>query len=274
MNIFTTSRPASAIQRVNNQSNPEYGTQGFVYALGYVKPFFPVLNLEKQYKAALAVIKPEPKNYLDVFNYKVSPKGKPQLSYRPFLYLAQEASWVFSINNVDTYLISPRTPTQLNALIQTSGNVDTPCILVGQLAQPGFTYDPEKPALPTAMLDHLIDQTQITSARYKNSSPADNALVALKPNIGRSDVQRARNYFQSHFHQINEGEQGSAIVEQIAGVDFNVLEGDSNGNISNKRDIVQIIVICPDRSRYACSIDVTNMYPFVSCKLSPFAKSN
>ena len=235
----------------------------YIYAIGGVKPYFPSQDMEKQYDAAAEVVDIRTPGFADVFNYSVSPTGQSQLSYRPFLYLAEQAIWIFTINGVDTYRLNATTPTQLNALIKASGDTSGSYILLGSLAT-GAHSEPSdfSSGLPIVSLAHLMEQS--TTA---NGNESETIVPPLKSNIGKSSVERAVNYFLINYETINADENGNTIVKKQTGMEFNMHSGDGN------REIVEFILTCPDRSRFASSIDVTDQYPFVSSPMSPFSKS-
>lgn len=259
-----TSASDSATQEAVIQCN-HAGAFENVYAIGYIKPFFSTLDLEKQYEAAAKVVGKPTTNYSDIFNYSVTNQNQPTLNYRPFMYLAKQATWVLTVNNVDTFELKPSTPTQLDALIAAAGLPTDLFILVGQTQhhEPGF-----KPSLPTVRVEHLIDITKLQAAHKTTSSSKQLTFPAIKPNIGRTATARATNYLTTHFGQINLSEANTDIMGAISEIHFEI-----QANLSD-RQIIEFILTSPDANRYACSIDVSDRYPFVASPLAPFAKSN
>ncbi|TDF35602.1 hypothetical protein EYS14_19525 [Alteromonadaceae bacterium M269] len=251
-----------------------------VYAIGHIKPFFPTLDLEKQYEAAVSMIQQGSSNYagadtsevskFTVFDYTVTPDNQPNLAYRPFLYLAEEATWILTINQVDTYILTPRTMTQRNALIDATKDAQAPFIVMGHLGELTLGNASGSASLPVVMLEHLEGITPAAPGSLSGNAARLNELPipGLKPNIGRTSLERASNYFQSHYNQINQDIDGSPIVENISALHADTL------NAMNNPDLIEIIITSSNRSRFACSIDVNNTYPFVSSKLSPYAKSH
>ncbi len=239
-----------------------------IYAIGVIQPSFPTLNLEKQYEAAALSIKANPEEFYKVFNYRVTMDSQPQLSYRPFLYLAQQATWVLTINLVDTYILEPDTPTQLNALINTTEQKNT-YVVIGELTGEHAAQQYDDIALPTATVKHLIAVTDIQVPILKDGKPANQQLElpALKPTIGLTKKDRASNYFLSHFYQIVVDSNQHLLIDDIQAIQLQHIHSEP------MRHVVEFILCSSDRSRYACNIDVTNHYPFVSSRLAPFAKS-
>ena len=96
----------------------------YVYALGTVNARFPNISLEKEFTQAASA--QQTQNLTDrriqyeVFTYTPSqpPPTPPMLQpYYPNRYIARDMCWVFTIENVDTYILQPRTDDELNQLI-------------------------------------------------------------------------------------------------------------------------------------------------------------
>ncbi|MBQ4845119.1 hypothetical protein [Pseudoalteromonas sp. MMG005] len=256
--VNTTSQTQETLQC--NREHPH----GHVYAIGYVKPYFATIDLEKQCEAAAEFTKQSTTSFDQIFNYVTSPNEQPNLRIRPFLYLAQQATWVFTINNVDTYTLYPRTLTQLNALIQASTKNEV--ILVGLVERISVAGSHGSEALPSVLVEHLIDTVDGTKSPPKKTR--EGALAQLKPNIGRSNLERASNYLVTHFDQINTSQTQNEIIDNVNAVHF------QHVSLYGDRSIIEVILSNPNDTRFACNIDVTNAYPFVSSKLAPFAKSS
>lgn len=238
-----------------------------VYAIGYIKPYFATLDLEKQYEAAADFLKKPYANFLDVFNYKALAQEQPNISFRPFLYLAQQATWIFAINNVDTFRLLPRTMTQLDTLINACSWSQNEAILIGLSEQKSTPNHYDSVVLPVVMVDHIINTATI-DAKSNSHNTSEGALSRLKPNIGLSHLERASNYLVTHFKQINVNQKQEVVIETVSAVHFqDVL-------LQSERKIIEVILSSPDGNRFACNIDVTDAYPFVSSKLAPFAKSS
>ncbi|MCF6438440.1 hypothetical protein L1077_03220 [Pseudoalteromonas luteoviolacea] len=253
------------VQRASNQANGE-----LVYAIGKIQPSFPTLNLEKQYEAAALSIKANPDEFYKVFSYQVTTDNQPDLTYRPFLYLAQQATWVLTINLVDSYVLIPDTPTQLDALIDTTNHLQDDYVMNGRLV--GFDMPNSRAdyMLPMVKVKHLINTADISIPVLADGQPANRqlALPTLKPTTGLSGQDRAGNYFKSHFYQIVVGSDQQLLPEDVLAIHVQVQDSEPT------RQVYEFILSSSDRSRYACNIDVTNQYPFVSSRLAPFAKSN
>ncbi|MCO7189560.1 MULTISPECIES: hypothetical protein [unclassified Pseudoalteromonas] len=261
----TPTNHSAPVQRV-----AEYDSGELIYAIGKIQPSFPTLNLEKQYEAAAQSIKASPDDFHTVFNYQVKTDNQPQLTYRPFLYLAQQATWVLTINLIDTYVLTPDTPTQLDALINTTSQAQATYIVNGQMTGLDIPYYSDGTALPMVCVKHLIDSADITVPTLTDGQLASSQLPlpVLKPNVGLSAKDRASNYFLSHFYQIVITNERTLLLQDVQAIHV------QPSSAEPARHSFEFIMTSSERMRYACSIDVTNQYPFVSSRLSPFAKSN
>jgi hypothetical protein len=82
----------------------------YVYALGRIQPHFP--NLEVQKELAQAIGREEAAGLTD------RQVMQSVLSARENRYLAHQICWVFSIEGLETYILVPRDPTDLDLLIE------------------------------------------------------------------------------------------------------------------------------------------------------------
>ena len=86
-------------------------TPSFVYALGRIQPRFPSLSVEKEFaqvlgRAAAAAGRTDHEALQAV------------LSDRANRYLARQVCWVFAIEGLETYLLTPRDPADLDLLVE------------------------------------------------------------------------------------------------------------------------------------------------------------
>jgi hypothetical protein len=93
---------------------------GFVYSLGQTEPRFPRVGVEKEFAQALG---------------RVDAKGQTDrqalhaaLARRENRYLARQLCWVFTVQGLETYLLEPRDPLDLDLLIQSAELKSNPWI--------------------------------------------------------------------------------------------------------------------------------------------------
>src|SRR6516165_4606240 len=127
--------PASPLAQ---QPCPTCGSNGaampasYVYALGRIEPRFPRLSVEKEF--AQATGRAETVNLTD--------RQALQRVLQDNRYLAKQLCWVMTMSGLETYIVVPRDPTDLNLLVETlrpsarPGDVDLLVGMRGPLAPP------------------------------------------------------------------------------------------------------------------------------------------
>src|SRR5918992_5810565 len=93
-----------------NPNGAEMTTYAYVFALGRVEPRFPRLAIEKEF--AQATGRAETAGLTD------RQALQAVLSQRPNRYLARQLCWVLTIEGLDTYILQPRDPGDIEILIE------------------------------------------------------------------------------------------------------------------------------------------------------------
>src|SRR5262245_30462168 len=89
--------------------SPSAATSPHVYALGRIEPRFPRQSIEKEFRQVIA--RAETKGLTDrQAQHKI-------LSQPENRYLARQMCWVLTIEGLETYLLVPRDPSDLNLLV-------------------------------------------------------------------------------------------------------------------------------------------------------------
>ena len=88
---------------------PEVSTPAYVYATGQIEPQFPTLSAEKEF--AQATGRAETAGLSDRRALHAV------LSQRENRYLARQFCWVLTIESLDTYILQPRDPADLDLLV-------------------------------------------------------------------------------------------------------------------------------------------------------------
>jgi hypothetical protein len=82
----------------------------FIYALGHIEPRFPRIGIEKEF--AQAIGRAEFKGQTD------RQALHKALTSRENRYLARQLCWVLTVQGLETYLLEPRDPMDLDLLVQ------------------------------------------------------------------------------------------------------------------------------------------------------------
>src|SRR5690349_13547470 len=88
----------------------------FVYALGRITPRFPSLAIEKEF--AQATGRADATDLTD--------RQAAQLVLRSNRYLARQLCWTFSVEGLETYIVRPRDPADVDLLVDSLRPVPRP----------------------------------------------------------------------------------------------------------------------------------------------------
>lgn len=252
--------------------------QRYVYGLGTVTPRFPSQSLEKAFIDVIPdkVANIEPSNRERLYQVLKEPKN---------YYLAREMCWVFTVESVDTYLIEPRTDTELVALIDAlQGPVRIPLVDIdvvigvrGPLSEPTQCQGVQLPRVRMAHFyyfavdDFLADILKSTkkpsgvSEAQQKTTARDlfMRLMQIGDNVGEMDEHRAVNYLALRYPEIYQlAFEQSRTGKTLKQVDV------SYSPLSGTRHIVEVIFTYVDRQTsvpmsFFARVDVTGMYPFL-----------
>jgi hypothetical protein len=251
----------------------------FVYALGQVQPRFPGLAVEKEF--AQAVGRSDTSGLTD--------RQVMATVLTDHRYLARQMCWVFVIEGLETYLLFARDAADLELLIQAvradpkgldidvvigtlgpiapaqaCGGLSLPMVLTDQIYS--FDRDELISALPRPD-DIAADQ----DAQFRASAAEMfDRIMQLADNAGATDEHRAVNYLAVRYPAV----YATAAAEHsrnssLAAVDVRP------SRLSGARVIVDVVFSYAHRqtdvaTRYFCRVDVTEEFPFLVTKLTPF----
>src|SRR6516164_4924243 len=102
--------PTCGVSMQVNSGNNSVTTSAYVYALGRIEPRFPSPAVEKEF--AQATGRAETKGLTDRQAFH------QVLSQRQNRYLARQLCWVLTIEGLDTYILHPRDPADLELLVE------------------------------------------------------------------------------------------------------------------------------------------------------------
>ena len=262
----------------------------YIYAAGILRPHFPSQGLEKECEAAARILNVEPRDYYAIFSHKDS-QGYPL--YR---YIAEQVSWILSIDNNDTYVVLPNGHDELSEFIYTLKRNETKTLtddilsvvigLKGPMAPEELNIDLP---LPMVICKHIYSFTSedMLAELNKNvnttSTYIRNVLDALltKPNIGASDIGRARNFIAYRYSTIYIDTSSADSGNQSAAEDKEYLESmeakPSSG--SPGRSVIDLIFtykknVSGRTNSYYVSVDVTDQFPFLHSDLKDYIPTN
>ena len=176
--------------------------RSYVYAIGRVEPRFPLLSLEKEFAQVAGRTATEGLTDQEVFqSVLVQPENR---------YLAQQMCWVFTISDLETYILYPRNPVDMDVLVGSlrarprPTDVDVLVGIRGPVAPPEVCNGLTVPLVGFTQL-YSFDRDSFISAvprpaRTQQSNFERSVeeildrVLAMSDNVGGLDEHRAVNY--------------------------------------------------------------------------------
>lgn len=264
---------------------------GHVYAIGQLQASFPSKDVEKEYQQLLT---PEDQSAATEAQRLYNVLSRPAN-----VFLAREMAWVFSIQNVATYLLEPRSPVELQAMIDaikpddpTQSEYD---VIIGEQA-PLVPMGGEG-SLPVVRLNRLyhftarafVESVPLPSSisQLQNGPTKDQAVASfralvlnifedmlqLADNTGDADEHRAVNYVSLNYPDIyairwSQGSAATGDTLAFRGVEVR------HSPLGGGRRIMDVIFNYTNAagvmSRFYTTVDVTGQFPFLVTKLQPY----
>ena len=253
----------------------------FVYALGQVEPRYPSLSIEKEF--AQAVGGAHSAGLTDRQTLKAA------MAERQNRYLARSLCWVFMIEGMETYILLPRDPADIELLVEAyrdeprRDDLDVVIGVRSHIAQPDLCNGL---ALPVVVFDQLysFDRDTLIDSIPKPDSVASkdeakfrsaagglfDELLQLADNAGALDEHRAVNYLTVRYPRIY-----AVTTEQFGrNFAFTGIEVVSS-RLSGVRSIVDVVFSYRHREtdvveKQFVRVDVTEEFPFLMTKMSPY----
>ena len=256
-------------------------TPSFVFALGRVVPRFPTVSVEREFAQAMG--RGEMEGLTD------AQALQRVLAERANRYLARQMCWTFVIEGLETYILAPRDSADYELLIEAvrpdpdRNDIDVVIGYLGPIAPPevcnGLT-------LPVVIFDQLysFDRDSLIRAipREEGEGEPDeeqfratagelfDRIMQLADNAGATDEHRALNYLAARYHAIYvQTARAHQRNASLTGVEVRP------SRLAGVRNIVDVVFSYTDRTtdvteKYFVRVDVTEEFPFLVTKLSPF----
>jgi hypothetical protein len=250
----------------------------FVYAIGRVEARFPSLAVEKEFAQAAAQTGTARQTNREAL--------QSILSDRAFRYLARQMCWVLSIEGMETYLLVPRDSADLDLLTDAlrSGPLPTDLdVVIGArigIAPPDMCNGLMVPIVAFDQI-YSFDRSEFISAIPCPSEHPDerfrgiaeelfDRIGQVADNAGATDEHRALNYLAVRYPAIYARAADAYAAESILSrVEVR------RSRLSGTRTIMDVIFSYTHRQtdvtdRYFARVDVTEEFPFLVTKMSPF----
>jgi hypothetical protein len=250
----------------------------FVYALGRVEPRFPTLSVEKEFAQVAGR-----DSTIGLTDQQALHSLIRERSNR---YLARELCWVFSVEGLETYILHPRDPADLDLLVEAvrplsrQTDVDVVVGVLGPIATPDSCNGLQVPIVGFDQLYSFDVDSLIKSIPRPRGVKADQfepaaeelfmRIAQIADNAGSTDEDRALNYLSVRYPAIYH----SAAERVASGSTLSSVEVRPS-RLSGVRAIVEVVFSYTDRAtdvteKEFVRVDVTEEFPFLVTKLSPY----
>lgn len=250
----------------------------YVYAVGRIQAISPRPSVEKEFAQATG--------RSDTSGLTDRQALQKVLSQRQNRYLARQLCWVMTIEGLETYILVPRDPADLDLLIEALRPTPQPWDLDCVIGVKGPIAPPETCnglMVPIVVFDQIysfdrdalikaIPKPEKTSA--KEFAPAAEELfdriMQMTDNAGATDEHRALNYLAVRYQAIYANAADAfARNASLSSVDV------QRSPLSGTRNVVDVIFTYTNRNtdvdeRFFARVDVTEEFPFMVTKLSPY----
>jgi|SRR5437870_7550602 len=254
------------------------GAPTYVYAIGRVEARFPTLALEKEFAQATG--------RATTAGLTDRQAVQSVLSEHQNRYLARQLCWVFLIEGLETYLLAPRDPADLELLLEAlrpaprPTDVDVVIGILGPIAPPEACNGL---MLPIVVFDQLYSfdiDTLIKSIPRPEKIKADqfepaaeellSRIMQLADNAGATDEYRALNYLAVRDPSIYAtAAEAYAANSSLTGVEVRP------SRLSGARKIADVVFTYTNRQtgveeKYFVRVDVTEEFPFLVTRITPY----
>ena len=250
----------------------------YIYALGQIETRFPRPSVEKELAQATGRAETAGSTDRQAF--------QNVLSQRENRYLARQLCWVLTVQGLETYILQPRDPADLDLLIGALHNPDpVPWISTvigvrGPIAPPEYCNGLMIPIVAFDQIYTFSKDALIEAIPRPDSIPADrfgpaarelfDTIIQMTDNAGATDENRAMNYLAVRYPTIY------ARAAEAFGGNLGLTSVDVQPSpLSGSRNIVEVIFSFTHRTtgfpeKSFVRVDVTEEFPFLVTKLSPY----
>lgn len=250
---------------------------GHAYVIGRVEARFPTLAVEKEFAQASGRADAAGQTDQETFH--------AVLTERRYRYIARQLCWVLRVRGVETYLLQPRDPADLDLLIESIRPTPAPDDLDVVIGMRGPVAGPELCnglMLPILLVDQIYSFSRealiraiprpdgIAEARFAPAAEEMfERILQLTDNAGASDEHRALNYLAMRYPAIY-----ARTAEAYArNASLTAVEVRPSA-LAGARRIVEAVFAYTDRAtdvteKAFVRVDVTEEFPFLVSKLAP-----
>jgi PatG Domain len=263
---------AAADARASEAANPS-----FVYAIGQIEARFPRLSAEKEFAQVTRGVNNANKPSQQVF--------QEVLSKRENRYLLRHLCWVLTIQGMETYLLVPRDPADIDLLVEAIRpapsplDIDVVIGMRGPIAPPTMCNGLMVPivafdqiySFAGAELIKTIPRPEKITAEHFGSAAKDlfSTIMRMTDNAGNTDEHRALNYLAMRYPAIYaKAAEELARDRRLTSIDVRPSPR------AGTRKIVDVIFSFSNGEDYTeksyVQVDVAEEFPFLQSKFAPY----
>jgi hypothetical protein len=258
--------------------NANAAPPAYVYALGKIEWRFPKQSIEKEFAQATGRTETAGQTDREAVH--------TVLTQRQNRYLVRQLCWVLTIEGLDTYILAPRDPADLDLLVEAVRPAPSPADLDIIIGMRGPIAPPELCnglMLPIVVFSQIysFDRSALiqniprpeTIAAEQFTSAAEelfDRIMQMADNAGTTDEHRALNYCAVRYPVIY-AKAAEAYGQSCSLTGMEVRPS----ALSGTRKIVDVIFSYTNRNtdfteKFFVRVDVSEEFPFLVTKLSPY----
>lgn len=249
-----------------------------VYAIGRIETRFPSIAIEKEFAQSIGRTATGGQTDRETFATALSnPDNR---------YLARALCWVLTIRELETYIVRPRDPADLDRLVEAMrprpgpGDLDVVIGSRGPLASPGLCNGLVVPVVEFDQI-YSFDRATLIGALPRSADVSGDRFDAaaelvldrilhVADNAGATDEHRALNYLAMRYSEVY---RRTALQFQenfsLTGVDVRP------SPLAGSRAVMDCVFAYTERQsgfveKYYVAVDVTERFPFLIGTLAPY----
>jgi hypothetical protein len=250
----------------------------FVYALGRIEPRFPTLSIEKEFAQVAGGS--------EMAGLTDRQATRSVLAERSHRYLARQMCWVLTIEGIEAYILAPRADADAELLLDTlrteprRTDVDAVVGVLGPIAPPEACNNL---MVPIVFFDQLysFDVDSLVKAIPKPkgmrgeqfeaaAEEVFDRIMLMADNAGATDEHRALNYLALRYPGIYH----TAAERFAANASLTAVTVEPSP-LPTTRKVLEVVFTFTNRDtdvvdKVAVRVDVTEEFPFLVSKLSPY----
>ncbi|SCX46278.1 hypothetical protein [Nitrosospira sp. Nsp1] len=254
------------------------GVVSYVYAIGRVEARFPNLSAEKEFFQATGRTDTAGKTDQQAFH--------AVLSRRENRYLVRQLCWVLTIQGLETYLLQPRDPADIDMLVDAirpapaPNDIDVVIGLRGPIAPPEMCNGLMVPIIVfdqiysfgrDALIKAIPKPEKMTDKQF---GPAAEELfdriMQMTDNAGATDEHRVLNYLAMRYPAIYT-KAAEKFGDEYSLTGIEVIQS----SLSSTRKILKVVFSYTNRNtdfteKFFVRVDATEEFPFLVTKMSPY----